>query len=58
MQKLVRHRSMVLGGFRTSTGIRLDRMVDEKSPTTIGSSSEPLGSRDFGKEGNSTPSTV
>jgi hypothetical protein len=44
--------------FHTWIGIRLDRIVDEKSPMTIGSSSEPVGSRDLGKLLHSTPSTV
>ena len=44
--------------FHTFTGIRLDKIVDEKSPTTTGSSSDPVGSRTFGKPFHSTPSTV
>lgn len=44
--------------FHTFIGIRLDKIVDEKSPTTTGSSSDPVGSRTFGKPFHSTPSTV
>lgn len=47
-----------INSVRAWIGIRLDNIVDEKSPTTKGSSSDPFGSRDFGKPLHSTPSTV
>ena len=39
-------------------GIRLERMLEDISATTIGSSSSDFGSKILGNPGNSTPSTV